>query len=116
MDDLFVGDLADVGINFERLTLPSLFPPSPAPSRPLLYRPRTHVLNSALEAIVSGRADGSAGPTVTSFCTALVKTGGSGILMWAFFHGLKQMSAPEPTVGEAAGLPVVMDGDVGTLT
>ncbi len=49
----------------------------------------------ALEAIVNGRADGTAGPTLGSFCSALVKTGGSGIVMYAFFHGLKQMSASE---------------------
>eukprot|EP00903_Cladosiphon_okamuranus_P009391 g8955.t1 len=49
----------------------------------------------ALEAIVSGRADGTAGPTLGSVCSALVKTGGSGILMYAFFHGLKEMSSSE---------------------
>ncbi|CAM9837984.1 unnamed protein product, partial [Ectocarpus sp. 6 AP-2014] len=57
----------------------------------------------ALEAIVSGRADGSAGPTVGSFCSALFKTGGSGVLLFAFFHGLKQMSASEVT--DSPGLP-----------
>lgn len=51
---------------------------------------------------MSGRADGTAGPTVASVCSALVKTGGSGVLMYAFFHGLKQMSASE--VADSAGL------------
>lgn len=59
----------------------------------------------ALEAIVSGRADGSAGPTVGSFCTALVKTGGSSVLIYAFFHGLKQMSSSDVTTSQE-GLPV----------
>lgn len=59
----------------------------------------------ALEAIVSGRADGSAGPTVASFCAALVKTGGSAVLMWAFFHGLQQMSASNATDSAVATLP-----------
>lgn len=62
----------------------------------------------ALEAIVSGRADGTSGPTVGSVCSALVKTGGSGILMYAFFHGLKQMSASE--VADSAGLPAGVGG------
>lgn len=52
---------------------------------------------------MSGRADGTSGPTLGSFCSALVKTGGSGVLMYAFFHGLKQMSASEAT--DSAGLP-----------
>lgn len=59
----------------------------------------------ALEAVASGRADGSAGPTIGSVCTALIKTGGSGILLWVFFHGLNKMSAANVTEGEAtAGL------------
>lgn len=53
----------------------------------------------------SGRADGSAGPTIGSVCAALIKTGGSGILLLAFFHGLNKMSATNITEGEAtAGL------------
>lgn len=64
---------------------------------------RFPTLRRALEAIVSGRADGMAGPTVGSVCSALVKTGGSTVLMYAFFHGLKQMSAAE--TGDSAGLP-----------
>ena len=55
-----------------------------------------------LEAVASGRADGSAGPTIGSVCAALVKTGGSGILLWAFFHGLNRMSATNLTEGDAA--------------
>lgn len=43
-----------------------------------------------------------------SICSALVKTGGSGILMYAFFHGLKQMSASEGA--ESAGLPAGVGG------
>ncbi|CAB1101473.1 unnamed protein product [Ectocarpus sp. CCAP 1310/34] len=66
----------------------------------------------ALEAIVSGRADGSAGPTVGSVCSALVKTGGSGVLLFAFFHGLKQMSASEVT--DSAGLPAGVGGGGGS--
>ncbi|CAM9621662.1 unnamed protein product [Hapterophycus canaliculatus] len=58
----------------------------------------------ALEAIVSGRADGTAGPTVGSVCAALVKTGGSSVLLLAFFHGLKQMSSSDIT-SSAEGLP-----------
>ncbi|CAN0102551.1 unnamed protein product, partial [Ectocarpus fasciculatus] len=65
----------------------------------------------ALEAIVSGRADGSAGPTVGSVCSALVKTGGSGVLLFAFFHGLKQMSASEVT--DSPGLPAGVGGGGG---
>lgn len=97
-----------------------LFCPSP-PCLPVIHpNPQlslshTHVSNRALEAIASGRAGGTAGPTLASFCTALVKTGGSGILMWAFFHGLQQMSAPEAAIGEAGGLPAAVDGDVGVL-
>lgn len=59
----------------------------------------------ALEAVVSGRADGSAGPTVGSFCAALVKTGGSAVLMWAFFRGLQQMSASDAADSAVAELP-----------
>lgn len=58
-----------------------------------------------MEAVSSGRADGSAGPTVGSVCTALIKTGGSGVLLWVFFHELNKMSASNVTEGEAtAGL------------
>lgn len=59
---------------------------------------------------MSGRANDNAGPTVSSVCAALVKTGGSGVLVWAFFHGLKQMSAPDLTVGDMAGLPTAVEG------
>lgn len=73
-----------------------------------LVHVRIFLSHRALEAIVRGRADGSAGPTVGSVCTALVKTGGSGVLMYAFFHGLKQMSASE--VSDSAGLPAGAGG------
>ncbi|CAM9320936.1 unnamed protein product [Scytosiphon promiscuus] len=59
----------------------------------------------ALEAIVRGRADGTAGPTLGSFCTALVKTGGSSVVLFAFFHGLKQMSSSDVD-SSPEGLPV----------
>lgn len=54
---------------------------------------------------MSGRADGSAGPTVGSFCAALVKTGGSAVLMWAFFRGLQQISASDAADSAVAELP-----------
>lgn len=77
-------------------------------SNPLCRPPRTWsifvlIARRALEAIVNGRADGTAGPTLGSFFSALIKTGGSGVVMYAFFHGLKQMSVSE--VADSERLP-----------
>lgn len=64
-------------------------------SHSLPHHHHRHLHHRVLEAVVSGRADGSTGPTVSSVLGALVRTGGSGFLIWLFFHGLQQMSTDE---------------------
>lgn len=76
----------------------------------------------ALEAIASGRADGSKGPTLSSFLGALFRTGSSGVLVWVFFHGLRQMSANDyvATDGTRSAVPAHIitagfGGEVGVM-
>lgn len=59
------------------------------------------------------REDGSGGPTLSSVVTALVRTGFSAILVWAFFHGLKEMSQGAVVGTGEGGFPTLGSRDDG---